>query len=143
MLTWQALFEPEGDSVVVTFPDLGHGATFAANEAEAREMAADFLQTVITELIRRGEDIPTPRHHRGSRYRAIPLTALASVKAELYTAFRASGIRRADLARRLGISRGNVERLFDLRHSSRLEHLEAAAHAVGARLAVTLEAEAA
>jgi antitoxin HicB len=143
MLTWQALFEPEDDSIVITFPDLGHGATFAANETEAREMAADFLLTVITELIRRSEDIPAARHHRGNRYRAIPLPALASVKTELYAAFRQSGIRRADLARRLGISRGNVERLFDLRHSTRIEQLEAAAHAVGARLAVTLEAEAA
>ena len=48
------------------------------------------------------------------------------MKAELYRAFTATGIRKADLARRLGISRSNVDRLFDLKHQSRLDQLEAA-----------------
>jgi len=67
------------------------------------------------------------------------LPALASVKAELYREFLASGMRKSELARRLGISRGNIERLFDLHHSSRLEHLEAAFAALGRRLLIGVE----
>lgn len=53
------------------------------------------------------------------------------MKTELYIAFVASGIRKAELARRLGISKGNVDRLFDIRHSSRIEQLDAAFRAIG------------
>jgi len=40
----------------------------------------------------------------------------------------------------LKISRGNIERLFDLRHSSRLEHLDAAFAALGRRLTIGVAA---
>src|ERR1039457_4470238 len=39
MAQYQAEFKPEGDVIVVTFPDLGYGATQGATEAEAMEMA--------------------------------------------------------------------------------------------------------
>ena len=66
----------------------------------------------------------------------VQLPALASAKAELYRAFLASGIRKIELARRLGIPKSNVDRLFDFKHSSRLEHLDAAFAAVGRKLLI-------
>ena len=139
MIQYQAEFKPEGDVIVVTFPDVGYGATQGGTEAEAVEMAEDFLVLAIRDLIRQGKDLPAARARRGRKYRWIELPALASVKAELYREFRASGVRKAELARRLKISRGNVERLFDLRHSSRLEHLEAAFGALGRRLTIGVD----
>jgi antitoxin HicB len=56
----------------------------------------------------------------------------------LYTAFRASGMKKAELARRIGISKTNIERLFDLDHSSRLDQIEAAFRAIGKKLEVTI-----
>jgi len=56
-----------------------------------------------------------------------------------YEALRASGIRKAELARRMGISRTNVDRLFDLNRSSRIEQLEAAYRALGKRLVIHVE----
>jgi len=47
-----------------------------------------------------------------------------------------SGIR--ELARRLGIPRTPVDRLFDLNHHSRLDHIEAAFGALGKPLAVAV-----
>lgn len=139
MIQYQAEFKPEGDVIVVTFPDVGYGATQGATEAEALEMAEDFLVLAIRDLIRQGKDLPAARARRGRKYRWIELPALASVKAELYRELRASGMRKAELARRLGISRGNIERLFDLHHSSRLEHLEAAFGALGRRLTISVD----
>lgn len=66
----------------------------------------------------------------------IELPALVALKTELYLAFKASGIRKAALARRLGIPRTNVDRLFDCNHHSRLDQLEAALRALGKRLSV-------
>lgn len=102
-------------------------------------MAEDFLVMAIGDLIRQGRNLPAARARRGRKYRWIELPALASVKVELYRKLRASGMRKAELARRLRISRGNIERLFDLHHSSRLEHLDAAFAALGRRLTIGVE----
>jgi hypothetical protein len=41
--------------------------------------------------------------------------------------------------RRFAATAGNVDRLFDLHHSTRLEHLEAAFAALGRRLMIGVE----
>ena len=53
-------------------------------------------------------------------------------------AFDASGIRKAEMARRMGISKVNVDRLFDLTHYSRLDQIEAAFRALGKELAIEI-----
>jgi len=103
-------------------------------EAEGLEMAADFLVCVIADFIDSGEPLPEPKKRTGKKYRSVPLPALASVKTELYRAFLASGVPKAELARRLGMAKGNLDRLFDSTHSTRFEHLEAAFLAIGKRL---------
>jgi antitoxin HicB len=66
------------------------------------------------------------------------LPALHSAKAELYMAFDASGIRKTEMAHRMGISKVNVDRLFDLTHHSRLDQIEAAFRALGKELAIEI-----
>jgi antitoxin HicB len=61
---------------------------------------------------------------------------MQAAKTELYREFLASGIRKAELARRLGIPKTNVDRLFDLRHQSRLDQIEAAFQALGKVLSI-------
>jgi len=55
---------------------------------------------------------------------------LADAKIQLYESMRAGRVPKAELARRLGIPRQQIERLLDLRHSSRLEQIEAAFRAI-------------
>ena len=71
----------------------------------------------IAEHIRKGEDLPKPKIHRGRNYRAVRLPTLQTAKVDLYRVFSAAGIRKTEFARRLGISKGNVDRLFDLQNS--------------------------
>jgi antitoxin HicB len=47
-------------------------------------------------------------------------------------------IRKADLARLLNVQTPQVDRLFDLRHASKIEFIEQAAKALGKTLAVNL-----
>jgi antitoxin HicB len=101
-------------------------------------MAADAIRTMIRELIRQGEEIPRPSRPRGRKYRMIRLAALDAAKAELYMAFLASGIRKAELARRLGIPKTTVDRLFDLDRHTRLDQIEAAFAALGKRLSIEI-----
>jgi antitoxin HicB len=53
----------------------------------------------------------------------------------LYIAFTASGIRKAELARRLGTPTTVVDRLFDFRNRTRLDRIEAVFAALGKRVA--------
>lgn len=139
MIQYQAEFKPEGDVIVVTFPEVGYGATQGATQGEALEMAEDFLVMAIGDLMKRGADLPKALVRRGRKYRLIQLPALASAKVELYRELRASGMRKAELARRLRTSRRNIDRLFDLHHSTRLEYLEAAFAALGRRLTIGVD----
>jgi len=139
-MQYPALFEPAREGgFVVTFPDFDWGITQGDTDKEAREMAADAIRTMIQEHIRKGEEVPRPGKPRGRKYRMIHLAALDGVKAELYSAFQASGLKKVELARRLGIPKTTVDRLFDLDHHSRLDHIEAAFAALGKRLAVAVQ----
>lgn len=142
-MVYHARFEPaEEGGFVITFPDL-EGATQGENETDAMEMAKDFLLCVVYTHIKKGEPLPVARSYRGKQYRAIHLPARVSMKAELYRAFQASGVRKTELARRMGISKTNVDRLFDVKYKTSLDLIEAAFAAVGKRLTVGIHDRAA
>ena len=63
---------------------------------------------------------------------------MAAMKAALYNAFRASGLTKAELARRLGIPKTTVDRLFDFENHSRLDQMEAAFRALGKKLGIAI-----
>ncbi|MDP2996748.1 MAG: type II toxin-antitoxin system HicB family antitoxin [Bryobacterales bacterium] len=136
MVSFQALFEPDREvgGFVITFPDFGWGVSQANTEDEALVMAEDLLATMIGDHIEQSQELPVATKRRGACYRQISLPALQSAKVELYQAFRASGMRKAELGRRTGIRKSNLERLFDLRHHSRLDQLEAAFSALKKRI---------
>jgi len=114
MLEINALFEPDAEAggFVVTFPDFPWGVTQGETEAEATEMAEDAIAMVINELIKRGQEIPQRSKVRGRKYRTIHLPAMQAAKVELYRQFRTSGLRKVDLARRIGIPKGHRKNNF-------------------------------
>jgi antitoxin HicB len=89
---------------------------------------------VIGSYIDDGRRLPVPGKARGRKYRLVRIPALQEAKAMLYSAFLEAGIRKSDFARRLGISKTNVDRLFDFRHHSRLDQIEAAFASLGKKI---------
>ena len=138
MEPYPALFEPgrKAGGYVVTFPDFGYGVTQGETDGEAMEMAQDLLMLTIGDFIRESKPLPKPKRHRGSKFRAVELPALQAAKVDLYTAFLESGLKKAEFARRIGIPKTHIERLFSLRHRSRLGRIESAFAALGKRLHV-------
>ena len=133
-----ALFELDrkAGGYVVTFPDFGYGVTQGETDDEAVEMAQDLLMLTIGDYIREGKQLPAPTRHRGAKFRPVALPALQTAKVDLYTVFLKSGLKKAEFARRIGIPKTHIERLFSLRHHSRLDQIEAALAALGKRLHV-------
>jgi antitoxin HicB len=138
MEPYLALFEPDhqADGYVVTFPDFGYGVTQGETDAEAMEMAQDLLMLAIGDYIRESRPLPTTGRHRGSKFRSAALPALQAAKVDLYGTFLESGLTKAELARRIGIPKTHIERLFSLRRHSRLNGIEAGFAALGKRLHV-------
>ena len=138
MESYLAVFEPDPQAggYSVTFPDFGYGVTQGEIDEEAMEMAQDLLMLSIGDYIREGKPLPAGKHRRGAKYRSVQLPALQSAKVDLYTAFLQSGLKKAEFARRIGIPKTHIERLFSLRHRSRLDQIEAALAALGKCLQV-------
>lgn len=137
MVGYYARFVPHPESgrfFVIEFPDIPWGVSQGENEEDGRSMALDLLRTVLSEYIRKGEELPHPRVYRGARFRLIALPSLDAAKVELYRAFHKSGMRKVELARALGIPKSNVDRLFSLNRKSRLDQIEAAFAALGKRM---------
>ena len=136
MEPYLALFEPDrkAGGYVVTFPDFDYGVTQGETDEEAMEMAQDLLMLTIGDYIRESRPLPAPKPRRGPKFRPVALPALQAAKVGLYVAFLASGLKKAEFARRIGIPKSHIERLFSLRHHSRLDQLEAAFAALGKRL---------
>jgi antitoxin HicB len=139
-MRYPAVFEPaEEGGFVITFPDVYEAITQGDDEREGIDMAQDALITMFAHLIREGKPIKVPSNPKGRKYRMIELPAMAALKTELYMAFQASGMRKAELARRLGIPKTTVDRLFDFANHTRLDQIEAAFAVLGKRIAVEVK----
>jgi antitoxin HicB len=139
LLAWPVTLEPaEEGGFNVNFPDFPEGFTQGDDLAEALAQAADLLETMVANYITEGWDLPVPSLAQDRPL--IRLTPLVAAKAEVYRALREAGITKAELARRIGIAPQQAQRLFDIRHGSRLDQIEAALAALGRRLVVTTEA---
>src|SRR5216684_5111986 len=132
------LEQEEDGGYVVTLPDIGYGATQGDDLAEALAQAADLLEVAVLGAMAHDEDVPAPSPAKVRRTVALP--ALTAAKLEAYRAMRAAGLNKKQLAERLGWQPSQVTRLFDGRHASRLDQIEAALRVFGRRLVITSDA---
>ncbi|HRY14273.1 MAG: type II toxin-antitoxin system HicB family antitoxin [Candidatus Competibacteraceae bacterium] len=126
----------EEGGFVVTFPDVPEAITQGEDEDEALLRAVDALETALSFYIDDRRPLPIPSATAGRPI--VRPSALESAKLALYAEMTTQGVRKSELARRLGWRSPQVDRLFDLRHASRFDQIEAAARALGRRVNVTL-----
>lgn len=135
MFDYPVTLTPDGDTVLVTFADVPEALTFGADEDEALLQAVDALETALSFYVEARRPLPVAsKAKRGQR--TVRPSALEGAKLGVYQAMTEQGIKKAELARRLGWHMPQVDRLFDLRHASRLDQIEAAARALGRQLEV-------
>ena len=122
-------------TVLVTVADVPEAITFGADEDEALLQAVDALETALSFYVEARKPLPVAsKAKRGQR--TVRPSALEGAKLGVYQAMTEQGIKKAELARRLGWHMPQVDRLFDLRHASRLDQIEAAARVLGRHLEV-------
>jgi antitoxin HicB len=135
-LAWPVTLEAAAEGgFTVNFPDFPEGWSQGESHEEAFAQAADLLEAMVANYMAEDWDLPEPSLSAGRPL--VPLAPLVAAKAELYRTMHRAGITKTELARRVGISPQQTHRLFDLRHASRLDQIEAAMRALGRRLVVT------
>ncbi len=125
--------KPDGEGWMVSFPDIPEALTSGATQGEALAMAKDALGTALDFYFDDKREVPAPsRPKRGQP--VIELSASLSAKVLLLNEMVRQKVHPAELARRLHTTAQEVNRLTDIRHTTRIDGIAAALQALGRRL---------
>jgi len=136
MLTYHYTMTPDDNgTLLIQFPDVPEAAAVAETKTDAPSQAIEGLEAALQMYVDARRPIPAVSFEAGT-----PATLGTSATAKLLLADEMvrQGMRKADLARALGIHPPQVDRLLDLGHASKIEAVEAALSVLGRRLDVTL-----
>ena len=139
MLNYTVTLTKDGDTILVRFRDILEAITFGVDNEEALLNAVDALETGLSFYVEGPKALPLPSKVKW-RERTVSPTALECAKLGVYQAMTEQGVKKSELVRRLGWHMPQVDRLFDLRHASRLDQIEAAALALGRHIEVRIAA---
>lgn len=125
------------ETLLVGFPDFPEANSVGDDEQEALASAVDALETALEIYFDERRPVPLPSQPEPGQT-TVALPALSAAKVLIWNEMFAQKLRKADLARLLNVHTPQVDRLFDLHHSSKFEFVEQAAKALGKKLTVEL-----
>ena len=131
------LTQDTNGSYLVSFPDLPDVNSVGDTVEEALHEAVDALLTGVEMYFHHRRTVPLPSAPT-KRQHTVAMPALETAKVLLWNEMLQQNLRKADLVRKLGVHAPQVDRLFDLRHSSKLDFVEQTAAALGRRLIIEL-----
>ncbi len=137
MFDYPVTLTPDDGTVLVTFADVPEAITFGDDEDEALMNAIDALETGLSFYVDARKPLPVASQPTTGQKTVRP-SPLECAKLGVYQAMTDQGIKKAELARRLGWHMPQVDRLFDLRHASKLDQIEAAANVLGKHVHVLI-----
>ena len=127
------LLHNKGGGFTVTFPDIPEAISEGDTEVEALAHARDALVSALDFYFEDRRPVPSPsRPKRGQK--VVELSASLAAKVLLLNELVRQNVRPAELARRLGTTPQEVNRLTDVHHTTRIDGIAAALHALGKRL---------
>jgi antitoxin HicB len=138
MISYRVTLAPDSNgTVLVTSPDFAELVTFGDDKADALSYAVGAFEEAIAARISDREEIPLPSKGKSSDLR-VTLPVQAEVKVLLYQQMWKSGVRKADLARKMDLHRQEIDRLLDLNHATSIAKLERAFAALGKTLDIAV-----
>jgi antitoxin HicB len=141
-MKYPAQFLPDTSGFVVTFRDIPEAMTQGDDEADAVAMAKDVLVSSMDYYLERRRAIPLPSVALPGE-RLIPVPASVATKILLLNEMLVQEVTPSELARRMGTTRQEVNRLTDLAHATKIDRIEDAMSALGRKFEITVIAEAA
>ena len=129
--------DEEAGGFVVTFPDIPEAITQGETLDEALKMAQDALETALEFYFDDKRAIPRPSKPKRGQHTVVLPPSLAA-KVLLLNEMLAQNVRPAELARLLHTTPQEVNRLTNLRHTTRIDGIDSALRALGKRLEVSV-----
>ncbi|MBI3345096.1 MAG: type II toxin-antitoxin system HicB family antitoxin [Gammaproteobacteria bacterium] len=123
----------DGKGWRVSFPDIPEALTSGGTKEEALAMAKDALETALDFYFDDKREVPSPSTARRGQP-VIELSASTSAKVLLLNEMVRQKVRPAELARRLHTTAQEVNRLTNVRHTTRIDGIAAALRALGRHL---------
>lgn len=123
----------DGKGWMVSFPDIPEALTSGGTKEEALAMAKDALETALDFYFDDKREVPSPSMARRGQP-VIELPASTSAKVLLLNEMVRQKVRPAELARRLHTTAQEVNRLTNVRHTTRIDGIAAALRALGRHL---------
>src|SRR5690349_9108667 len=125
MLAYPVTLERDGKGYLAYFPDIPEALTSGDTKEEALEMARDALETAMDFYFDDRRQVPPPsKPKRGQDVVSLPATTAAKVL--LLNEMLRQRVTPADLARRMHASPQSVNRLVNLKYSTKIDAIEEA-----------------
>jgi antitoxin HicB len=125
----------DGKFILATFPDIPEAITQGDTRAHALAMAKEALEVAMDFYFGDQRPIPAPsKPKRGQAVIELPLSVAAKVL--LLNEMLRQKVRPIELARLIGTTKQEVNRLTDLKHATKIDRIDAALRALGKRLIV-------
>ena len=133
MRAYPVSLRKDGKFILVTFPDIPEAITQGNDRAHALEMAKEVLCMSMDFYFEDRRPVPEPsKPKRGQEL--VELPASLSAKVLLLNEMLRQKVRPAELARRIGTTPQEVNRLTNIRHTSRIDGIAVALKALGKTL---------
>lgn len=133
MLAYPVELTPDGRFLMVTFPDIPEANSQGENVEDALKMAADALETALDFYFDAGRPVPVPSKPKRGQH-TVELRASVAAKVLLLNEMYSQKVRPSELARRLRVTRQEVNRLIDRRYTSKIDGIAVALKALGKTL---------
>ncbi|MGP0060374.1 MAG: type II toxin-antitoxin system HicB family antitoxin [Beijerinckiaceae bacterium] len=130
-----AAIDKQGEDHVVSVRDLPEVVTAGDTHEEALALAADAIAVIVAGRMKDEAELPPPSPVAAGE-EAVPLDPHLAAKASVYALWRKAKISKSELARRMQRKEGEVRRLLDPAHGTKLDQLRDAAHVLGDELVV-------
>ncbi len=135
---YPALFDEAEGTVIVRFRDLPEAVTEGATRSDAALEAVECLDAALLFRLKEGAEVPAPSAAAAGEH-VIAASPSVAAKVAFAIAFRASGRTRVDLAEELGLAEGEVRRMLDADHATKIDRLAEGLRRLGVRLSVEAE----
>ena len=123
----------DGAGFMASFPDIPEALTGGRTREEALAMARDALITAMDFYFEDRRPVPVPsRVAKGGAVVELPPSLAAKVL--LLNEMVKQQVKPAELARRMGTTAQEVSRITNVRHTTKIDAIDAALHALGRRL---------
>lgn len=138
MLAYPAKITPDTNGTyLIELPDIPAVASVGDDVEDALINALEALECALQIYFDEKKSVPMPSKAKRGQHVVI-LPALETSKVLLWNEMLEQNVRKSELARRLHVHTPQIDRLFDVKHSSKIEFVEKAFHALGKQISVSI-----